>query len=315
MTWQHIDENTLIDDSLVTCAEYQLFIDEMLEQGKYYQPDHWTSYQFPKGQAREPILGVRHSDAVAFCEWLTRRKGGEWQFRLPNNGEGSAFSIKLDEISPLGIWLSGNRRFTCVRELSSNTLILDHEHKLDFELDRELEHILKKDDTREIKQEHALGQTLDRVQTLDRDLDQTLTHALDRARAFAHHGDLDQALKLVHDLAHALLLVISLDIIRNVNLSLASDHDRSLINLRVHTIASECAHILTHNYERPLDLNRTLANDYEHAIDLDRDLSPALARDFDLALHIYVDLLILQERIAGRSPAFEGIRLVKERIR
>ena len=29
MTWHRIDEKTYIDDTLVTCAEYQLFIDEM----------------------------------------------------------------------------------------------------------------------------------------------------------------------------------------------------------------------------------------------------------------------------------------------
>jgi hypothetical protein len=61
MSWQRIDENIYIDDTLVTCVEYQLFVDEMREQGKYYQPDHWTSYQFPKGLARESILGVRRS--------------------------------------------------------------------------------------------------------------------------------------------------------------------------------------------------------------------------------------------------------------
>src|SRR5215216_3807815 len=73
---QRIDENTYIDDTLVTCAEYQLFIDEMRDQGKYFQPDHWTLYQFPEGHAREPILGVRHSDAVMFSEWLTEREIG-----------------------------------------------------------------------------------------------------------------------------------------------------------------------------------------------------------------------------------------------
>ena len=73
MSWQSIDENTYIDDTLVTCPEYQLFIDEMREQGKYYQPDHWTSYLFLKGHAREPISGMRKSDALAFCNWLTKR--------------------------------------------------------------------------------------------------------------------------------------------------------------------------------------------------------------------------------------------------
>jgi hypothetical protein len=69
MSWQRIDENTYIDDTLVTCAEYQLFIDEMREQDKYYQPDHWTSYQFPEGGARTN-LGVR-TDA-SLLNWINK---------------------------------------------------------------------------------------------------------------------------------------------------------------------------------------------------------------------------------------------------
>src|SRR5512139_314318 len=97
---QRIDENTYIDDTLVTCAEYQLFIDEMREQGKYYQPDHWTSYQFLEGKAREPILGMRPSDAVAFCEWLTDHQNGEWNYRIPSSREGKENPAQISWPSP-----------------------------------------------------------------------------------------------------------------------------------------------------------------------------------------------------------------------
>src|SRR5688500_16804826 len=107
MSWQRIDENTYIDDTLVTCAEYQLFIDEMREQRKYYQPDHWTTYQFPKGQAREPILGVRYSDAEAFCEWLTNRENGEWKYRLPSQQEAKDYLLTTFIQVPLGYWIIG----------------------------------------------------------------------------------------------------------------------------------------------------------------------------------------------------------------
>ena len=95
MTWQRIDENTYIDDTLVTCAEYQLFIDEMREQGKYYQPDHWISYQFQEGTGREPILGARHADAIAFCDWLTIRDRMGWRYRLPSMSEARIYPTKL----------------------------------------------------------------------------------------------------------------------------------------------------------------------------------------------------------------------------
>ncbi len=69
-----IDENVEIDMSYITCAEYQLFIDEKLKADEHRQPDHWKSYRFPPGDAQKPITGVRSSDAKEFCEWLTQQQ-------------------------------------------------------------------------------------------------------------------------------------------------------------------------------------------------------------------------------------------------
>src|SRR5215216_2907808 len=104
---QRIDENTYIDDSLVTCAEYQLFIDEMREEGKYYQPDHWISHQFKQGKAREPILGVRRIDAIAFFYWLTRRENGKWKYRLPSYPETIGYQLKAHVPASIGYWIVG----------------------------------------------------------------------------------------------------------------------------------------------------------------------------------------------------------------
>lgn len=98
---QRIDENTYIDDTLVTCAEYQLFIDEMRELGKYYQPDHWTSCQFLLGQARDPILGVRHSDAIAFCEWLNKESRVGFKYRIPHKSEVTELNFETRN----GFWI------------------------------------------------------------------------------------------------------------------------------------------------------------------------------------------------------------------
>jgi predicted nucleic acid-binding Zn-ribbon protein len=79
-----IDDNVAIDMSYITCAEYQLFIDEKRESGEERQPDHWESYIFPSKDARKPITGVRASDAEAFCEWLTHRYSlPGFRYRLP----------------------------------------------------------------------------------------------------------------------------------------------------------------------------------------------------------------------------------------
>ena len=78
-----VDEHTYVDNSLVTHAEYQLFLDEKRAIDEFYQPDHWQSDQFPSGKGRKPVVGVRPSDAVAFCKWLSQRDDGDWLYRLP----------------------------------------------------------------------------------------------------------------------------------------------------------------------------------------------------------------------------------------
>ncbi len=78
-----IGDDRYVDRSPVTHAEYQLFIDEMRAQGEHRQPDHWRAYQFAPGTGRKPIVGLRKSDAAAFCHWLTARKPGFWSYSLP----------------------------------------------------------------------------------------------------------------------------------------------------------------------------------------------------------------------------------------
>lgn len=79
-----IDNNLFIDKSYITCAEYQLFIDEKRELGESYQPEHWKGYRFPPGYAQKPITGIRASDAEKFCEWLTQKQSElGFRYRIP----------------------------------------------------------------------------------------------------------------------------------------------------------------------------------------------------------------------------------------
>ncbi|MBW4658940.1 MAG: NACHT domain-containing protein [Drouetiella hepatica Uher 2000/2452] len=97
-----IDDRTEIDMGYVSCAEYQLFVDEKRLSGENYQPQYWTGDRFPPGTANQAIVGVRASDAKAFCEWLTQHSStlgetylegeaavfmGEFRFRLPTLDE------------------------------------------------------------------------------------------------------------------------------------------------------------------------------------------------------------------------------------
>lgn len=239
MTWQRIDEDTYIDDTLVTCAEYQLFIDEMRERGKYHQPDHWSVYRFPDGQARKPVVGVRHSDAVVFCKWLSNREGKDWKFRLAYLNETNAYPIvKSVEEEMLGYWLMREGNFMWIDPAAGFqeiiNLAIDHKDAL------ELAKILNFLDPASAR-DHAL------------ELDRSLMNIFDRNLAF----DRDQILANASDHAHAIYVLDSINRASSFNLN----------------------------------------------------------RIYVLTMRIYKNLELLQERIAGRSPAFEGIRLVKERIK
>ena len=130
MTWRRINDDTYIDDTLVTCAEYQLFIDEMREQRKYYQPDHWTSLRFPKNQAHKPILGIRISDAEDFCGWLSQRGSDRWFYRLPTDIEaGQYFLNYMPSNETLGYWVinpdENSYKFTWINSISHDDIILN----------------------------------------------------------------------------------------------------------------------------------------------------------------------------------------------
>ncbi len=83
----HKDTMTEASPSLITNAEYQLFLNDMMRRGERRQPDHWNSEFYLEGESGAPILGLRGTDAEAFCVWLTAREGGRWRYRLPFRGE------------------------------------------------------------------------------------------------------------------------------------------------------------------------------------------------------------------------------------
>jgi energy-coupling factor transporter ATP-binding protein EcfA2 len=82
---QRIDDKREIDRTFISRAEYQLFLDERREKREFYQPDHWLDFHFPKGSALQPIAGVRAEDAEKFCNWLSQKENKK--YRLPTLAE------------------------------------------------------------------------------------------------------------------------------------------------------------------------------------------------------------------------------------
>jgi energy-coupling factor transporter ATP-binding protein EcfA2 len=248
-----LDENKSIDNDLITHGEYQLFLDEMREQEKYYQPDHWAECHFPKGKGLSPIVGVRPSDAVAFCEWLTTREEKGWRYRLPNQDEVKINGMpKYTEYA--GYWISDGEQKKCIPVSAPPPVITLHQLKA--------------------RRQNDLALISNNVQSLSTDYENALGLALDRAVQLDHN----LALRLIPDpnLAHRLK--------RNPT----RDHTFDLILNRNPLV----------NCARTRQSIRTFALGAEF---------------FPFGADIYVIMALLEERIEGNLPAWEGIRIVREK--
>ncbi len=285
MTMQRIDENTYIDDSLVTCAEYQLFIDEMHEHGKYFQPDHWTEYQFAKGQAKEPILGVRHADAAAFCEWLTHQDVGEWKFRLPSQEEANMFPVKPARSDPLGYWLFDAYQFVWIGSAPENA------HPLD------------------LVQVHG-GARSTLISILS-----ALARASKLDREFTRDIALNRAMLDAKEFADAVTSGFILGIDRN--LAHANDfHTICVTTIDVARATSDALNRVIPNAQKldPVTATRHTPNKNTDPKGYAIDIPSVITDASNYALDFCANILTLQERIAGSSRALEGIRLAKERV-
>lgn len=103
------------DSGFITHAEYQLFLYEQREANRYRQPDHWRDWRFPNGTARRPVIGVRPTDAQAFCQWLqTRDNTGSWRYRLPtiNDLADKGFHRHVS-LAEFGYWVSNGAQWQC----------------------------------------------------------------------------------------------------------------------------------------------------------------------------------------------------------
>ncbi|KYF57927.1 hypothetical protein BE08_25910 [Sorangium cellulosum] len=107
-----MDEERAIDPTYVTCAEYELFLNEAGLGDEHRRPSSWRSGGVPLGPAQAPLVGVPLKEAVTFVEWLNRRQGGEAVFRLPTSEE--AARSPAVGVSRVGSWCSYGVEYRCV---------------------------------------------------------------------------------------------------------------------------------------------------------------------------------------------------------
>lgn len=300
----YIDEETYVDTSLITCAEYQIFLDEERAQGIDRQPDHWSTTYFPSGQAGSPVLGVRLSDAVAFCAWLTARESGIWRYRLPKAGSEYKLSRALENTI---YWVDDGTKGTRLRETLSSEMIV-----------REVQKQITSRGTSPYKLIGVRTLVSDLIRDLARDLVQlnnrlfdlgrNLDYILDHGSNFAVTLKVASHFTLARDLSRSLNHVLSS--VRTLNSTRAPGSrfegktlpeflDEST-NFLVETLAGHFTYWLQ---EQPSSQNRNER----------RQLDEMVYEIMDIHFEVYITFEVLRERIQGVLPVREGILIVKER--
>jgi energy-coupling factor transporter ATP-binding protein EcfA2 len=304
-----IDEKTEIDNSLITCAEYQLFIDEKLKENNYCQPDHWTDRRFRTGGATKPITGVRASDAEEFCQWLTDRS--TTKYRLLTLAEAEKYPISLEAIGywynskdskkVMGIspqyWKNWSQTFfeTRDRELSRDRKPV---FSLCIDLFRRLVH------NHNHNHDPDLAKKLAYYGNHDHDCDLFLNLDLD---------DCDLLLDLFLDRDRDLFL--DCDLLRDRDY----DYDHDLRNIKkaearitLFTLALAWNSLLKTYLIFEQKQNRVWVK--ETTRKQQKELTQKYAQWRDAAYRIYKFYVLVEERQAGNLPAWEGIRIVGEQI-
>lgn len=342
---QRIDDTREIDDDFISCAEYQLFLDDMRTKEKHHQPDHWTESRFAKGQATNPVLGVRAEDAIAFCAWLSRlRQPSEEKiiYRLPQMDE--AIFIKAIQ-SKFGAWvelithhvvlgISEEAKSEFVRQLSIATktglpfvkwVIMrgcppDLGLDLAGILDRALQ-VLEVSHARNFDRDLAL--TLLAHSFYTRDLARNTAAARAMAMAIAHDfataSAFDDVSNLIisKELCDAQKALITpknsstTSVSRRAHLidallgvSLAANFIQYQITSRQYA-----AYIFAYAYEG-YDLLKSETSDWRTRL---HSLISKYEDDEPAVLQAYWWMQILLLRDEGKLPAWEGIRIVRER--
>lgn len=185
-----ITEDKYADTSLIAHAEYQLFLDAQRAYDNYYQPDHWLAYRFPPGQGKMPVVGVRPSDVIAFCDWLTQRESSGWYYRLPKAGELNPairdHEIYSETTTGTGYWTTLGEEFELEQALLRSSVVISTDHiKQQVDLDLSRVSAPDLDLAERLALSSALDRTLDRALDFDFELGRKVQRYLDQAQGLS----------------------------------------------------------------------------------------------------------------------------------
>ena len=334
--FQKLSPTVEVDTSLITCAEFQVFLDQQRENGYFLQPRHWHSLRFPDGSGRQPVLGVELHEARLFCRWASDTIASiDCTYRLPNRSEGESSQNFRDNG---GFWYVDNK--------TSRGII--HPGFNEPELRKQLEQIINADlmvegldlsgltercceQLKRLDVLTILDVNLGRARSVE--LDRPLTepfHEADffnRLRSLTHYEDqvlphlpspaiikrrlhvinsvLTKALRVLDQVTDVQTVQHIFSISLDRQASRSDDRNLALSFLRYYALCSALYRSwLTDDYER-----------IHAAISKNRNVTPSqlflLSSQFELAFELYVYLTVQWERRTNNFRPWEGIRLVR----
>ncbi len=328
-----IDDKVEIDRNYITCAEYQLFIDDMRQEGKNRQPDHWTSERFPPGYAKKPVTGVRASDAEEFCQWLTQKESvSGFHYRLPSLAETQQTLATTEDI---GCWckddnnsiISGikNQQWQTWQEQLSHYLVVISPFNLNLNLNRDLYLDLYLDLYRNLYLDLYLDRDLNRDLDPYRDLYQDLNRNLNRNLNQNLNLNQDQDLNLYRNfnlnqyLYRNLNQDLNRNLYRNFNLNLYRDQEIKENRASNLLLIYFPLIFVIFFYQVLVIIYRKIAQNRNVQIPINRssqeceEISKEYEQKRDTIYQLYVYLVLIDQRQKGNMPAWEGIRIVRER--
>jgi hypothetical protein len=326
-----IDDDHYVDSELISCAEYQLFIDDRRAVKDYRQPDHWERSHFTPGKAQSPVLGVRPSDAKDFCAWLCERFGGQWDYQIPDSNSSAQWSNKESywASDTKGIRLCGERAWSSIKLPIS--MIRDRE-RLDLEQvmgvsPQDLADALRHGVGSIILRRYSHGSNI--AQRHDLKSNATRARAVDLARAlakvFGQKSGTSKVLDALAAVSHSAYLDLDLVLDRAKQLDTEMANQSGIIvNLNqtlmlafnryeTRAIDRAVARTLLLGAASMMDRNDGRIRWYQRALDHLKGVPPMDMAGFADFTSIYISLVILEERIIGNLSAFEGIRITKVR--
>ncbi|HEY9622521.1 MAG TPA: NACHT domain-containing protein, partial [Crinalium sp.] len=336
-----IDERLEIDTHYISYAEFRLFLEEA-RPDEMASPNYWAIPELFNGDmAQKPLVGVSATEAEAFCGWLTQRTSplgdmflegedlvfvGDSRFRLPTLAEATDYPIQEP---PLGCWclgadaiaLSGidSSQFKIWQQTLADLIAADFNRVLDLLRDRDTDLA----DAIATSPEFKSAQSLIRNQVLDSDL--AIASQLTVELAYTAMRNIALDLALTCDMAQTSKLMRSP--LGDVVQRLARDVSRDLTHPNSPTVQKASLSSLRANLLLFFIMWTILAEEYEKAAKNRRtqqtieqtrksceDLNRMCLTKRDQVIKLHLFLALMDERQTGKLPAWESIRIVREKV-